>query len=194
MSRSRRIEYSIAALVIVILFVWVQMAMRQSLTRRLAEAARNGHLVGAQTLVARGANVNGLDKEGDSVLMAAVRFNQPDIVQFLENNGAKADAKTELMAAALMGRPAVAEKLLDGGLSANTKDRDGDTALAYAAQWGHVEVVKILLAHGADVNNRNVRRENPLYWTAHCREPGKRQQIFQMLRQAGAQDYGKRGY
>jgi len=137
-------------------------------------------------LVAKGADVNGRDDEGDFILMTAVRYNQPQIVRLLEKSGAKGDATTQLMAAALMGRAEVAEQLLSNGLNADVKDRDGDTALAYAASWGHDEVVKVLIKHRADVNNRNVRGEYPLDWADQCRDASKLRIITQLLRRAGA--------
>jgi len=118
--------------------------------------------------------------------MAAVRFNNREVVKLLEKCGARSDAKTQLMAAALMGRPSVAEKLLAGGFDVNAKDRDGDTAMAYAASWGNVEVVKVLIAHGADVNNTNVRGDCPLTWAAQCRDPAKGRIVTALLQRAGA--------
>jgi ankyrin repeat protein len=115
-----------------------------------------------------------------------VRFNKPDLVTLLEQNGAVADAKAQLMAAALMNRPTVIGKLLSEGLDVNTKDRDGDIALAYAASWGHIEVVKMLIAHGADVNSRNDRNQNSLYWASTCTDPAKSRIITKILRDAGA--------
>jgi ankyrin repeat protein len=185
--RRFRFESVLAPLTAIVLFVILQMSVAHSRTRRLADAARNGNLEEARLLIAKGANVNGLDHEGDPVLMTAVRFNQPLLVRLLEKSGAQADPKTALMAAALMGRPQIAEELLKTGLNVNAKDRDRDTALAYACQWGHIEVVKILIWHGADVNNRNLRGETPLNWVQQCDDPNKARIIAHLLHRAGAQ-------
>ena len=49
------------------------------------------------------------------------------------------------------GDVAAVTKLLDQGVDVNTKFRYGATALFKAAERGHTEVVKLLLARGADV-------------------------------------------
>ena len=41
-------------------------------------------------------------------------------------------------------------RALNAGLSANVKDKDGRSALMYAAAYGNVETVNVLLKAGAD--------------------------------------------
>ena len=60
----------------------------------------------------------------------------------------KADALSD---AARKGDAAAVTTLLDEGVNVNTKFRYDRTALSFAADRGHVEVVKVLLARGADV-------------------------------------------
>ena len=54
-----------------------------------------------------------------------------------------------LQDAARKGDAAAVKQLLDEGVDVNTKFRYNATALFYAADHGHVEVVKVLLDHGA---------------------------------------------
>ena len=53
--------------------------------------------------------------------------------------------------AARKGDAAAVKKLLDEGVDVNTKFRYGATALFYASDHGHIEVVKVLLDKGADM-------------------------------------------
>lgn len=57
----------------------------------------------------------------------------------------------QLQDAARKGDAAAVKKLLDDGVDVNTKFRYGTTALFFACDHGHVEVVKVLLDKGADL-------------------------------------------
>lgn len=57
-------------------------------------------------------------------------------------------------------------RLLDSGVSPNTKDRYGNTALHAAATGGAAGVVRYLLERGADVNGRDKLGRTPLMITA----------------------------
>src|SRR5262245_60719425 len=57
----------------------------------------------------------------------------------------------QLQEAARKGDAVAVKKLLDAGVDVNTKFRYGTTALFYACDHGHLEVVKVLLDKGADL-------------------------------------------
>ena len=57
----------------------------------------------------------------------------------------------QLQDAARKGDAATVKKLLDENVDVNTKFRYGATAIFYACDHGHVEVVKVLLDKGADL-------------------------------------------
>ena len=103
----------------------------------------------------------------------------------------KADA---FAAAARRGDAATVARLLDEGVDVNTKFRYDVTAISYAADHGHLEVVKVLLAHKANVNVKDTfYGATPLTWAsgpAQKRRP-EHAQIVGLLLQAGAQ--GKEG-
>jgi uncharacterized protein len=56
----------------------------------------------------------------------------------------------------LSGRRQDGDSPACGGSRCNARDCDGDTALALAAERGHIELVKVLLKNGADVNAKNL--------------------------------------
>ena len=57
----------------------------------------------------------------------------------------------QLQDAARKGDAVAVKKLIDGGVDVNTKFRYGTTALFYACDHGHLDVVKVLLDKGADL-------------------------------------------
>jgi len=61
----------------------------------------------------------------------------------------------QLQEAARKGDAATVKKLLDEGVDVNTKFRYNATALFYACDHGHLEVVKVLLDHGADTSGKD---------------------------------------
>jgi ankyrin repeat protein len=77
------------------------------------------------------------------------------------------------------------EKLLEQGANVNAKDRDGETALMWAARRGHSETVKALINAGADVNVKGGRySKTALMWA----EAWDHSEIAEILKQAGAEE------
>lgn len=72
--------------------------------------------------------------------------------------------------AALMGHKKLTAHLLEMGISSreiNIRDSLLNTPLHYAAQKGHIEVVRMLLARpDVDINSENLRKETPLHLAA----------------------------
>lgn len=81
-----------------------------------------------------------------------------------------------LIDAAVAGDAAAVKSLLDRGVSPNTSDPDGRTPLIEAAYYGHTEIAKLLLDHGADVFAKKVHGE-----TAYEMATGH-QDIAQMIK------------
>ena len=48
----------------------------------------------------------------------------------------------------------------------NAKDRSGFTPLHHAALWNKLDIVKLLIANGADVNAKDNTGYTPLHWAA----------------------------
>src|SRR5262249_37459541 len=78
------------------------------------------------------------------------------------------EVKEEFLAAARKGDAKTVETLLAKGVEVNTKTEYGVTALMYAADKGHLDVVKVLLKHKADVNAKdNFYGATALTWAAY---------------------------
>ncbi|HEY2012319.1 MAG TPA: ankyrin repeat domain-containing protein [Bryobacteraceae bacterium] len=74
-----------------------------------------------------------------------------------------ADLGPDLLAAAKKGQTDRVEALATQGVSLESKDRDGRTALMLAAQHGHPDTVRALLAKGAKPDARDKQG-----WTAYA--------------------------
>ena len=136
----------------------------------LVIALINGHYDVAGFLIGKGANVNAADKTGRTALYVAVDFhtmpasNRPapkeidnalssmDIIKMLIEHGANVNAQLE--------RQQPYRTKLDRG--DDTMFGAGTTPLLRAAKAGDTEVVRLLLAKGADVKLTTRTEINPL--------------------------------
>ncbi len=95
---------------------------------------------------------------------------------------------TALHIAAYRGDAAAVEALLERGARANAQDDDGATPLLYGT--GNEEVVRALLAHGANPNLASKLELTPLMSAAAHRDSHR---IVSLLLQAGADTHVKKG-
>ena len=93
----------------------------------LIVSASLGDLPSLQDLLAYRANVNAANKDGNTALIYAARYNHPDVIKML-----------------------LTPQTMQVPLDVNAQNKAGETALYWGAAKGHVEVVKRLLAAGAD--------------------------------------------
>jgi ankyrin repeat protein len=93
----------------------------------------------------------------------------------------------EFFAAARKGDAAAVKAFLDKGTDVNARTQYGATALSYASDKGHVEVVKLLLERGADPDVKDTfYGATPMSWAA----PKGHVEIVRLLIEKGAKDKG----
>ena len=143
-------------------------------------------IAASQLLLERGANVNSRDKDHETPLLLAVRYESPDLVRFLLKHGAdpnleNKDGKTPLHR--LLGprnrddyplfTPAnhypadyvhvVAQSLLERGADVNARDKCHKTPLLLAVPYESPDLVCFLLEHGAKPNMEDSEGNTPLH-------------------------------
>ncbi|XP_039195248.1 ankyrin repeat and SAM domain-containing protein 1A isoform X16 [Crotalus tigris] len=129
-----------------------------------------GHPLSSLLSIWRGPNVNCVDSTGYSPLHHAALNGHKDVVEVLLRNDALtnvADCKGcyPLHLAAWKGDAEIVKLLIHQGPShtkVNEQNNDNETALHCAAQYGHTEVVKVLLEELTDPTMRNNKFETPL--------------------------------
>ncbi|KEF59780.1 uncharacterized protein A1O9_04628 [Exophiala aquamarina CBS 119918] len=135
-----------------------------------------------------GVNVDFTGADGKTALGWAASLNHLTMAQMLVGHGAAvmSTAQNTQMAplgeaAAFGGYPTVLF-LLDQGADPNYRDRNGWSAIHWAAEEGHEDIVHLLLKGGADVNAVSSYGTSPL----HCAANGGRKNIVRVLLQYGA--------
>jgi ankyrin repeat protein len=118
-------------------------------------AARRNHADEVEWLLAHGADLEARSGYGTALGATLSVGDAADMVRLLlahgaDPNGCAQNGYTPLMCAATDGDAASAGMLIRAGARVDVRDRDGNTALALARELGHDEVVRLLLAAGAD--------------------------------------------
>lgn len=123
-----------------------------------------------------------------------------EVVALLLSKGAQAQSgdetdKTPLLIASGEGHLGVVRILLQhmGGQGLEDADVNGYTALCYAVQGGHEEVVALLVGQGAQANIRDTSEDTPLIVASQCGHMGVVQVLIQHLKGQGLNERGARG-
>lgn len=155
----------------------------------LMKAAYGGNSLRVEKLLSQGANVLEVYPQTQkTILMMAVQH--PDIVEkILQIDSSNINAQTtEGWSALMFVTPLVPtpeksiELLIKYGADTELKDKNGRTAISWAAGYGNIKALQALIAAQADINTLDNDHQTPLMWAATM---GKNQ-AFELLLQAGA--------
>ena len=127
----------------------------------LEAAIESGYQETIDYIVGLGADINQAGGFYGSCVGAAAAVGTLSLVSLLLEKGARADVcnaegLTPLHFACRAGQPEIAKILLEHQSSlVQSKTRAGDSPFCYAVESGKLELVKLLLSNGADVNDKD---------------------------------------
>ncbi|WEK52918.1 MAG: ankyrin repeat domain-containing protein [Candidatus Cohnella colombiensis] len=122
----------------------------------IASAATKDEIDIIKLALSKGANPDVRTKNSWNTLFYATSDNKVEIVKVLLENGANPNSKDKYnytpLHIATIGdiKLESAELLLQFGANPNIQDNQGNTPLMYAASSGSMDLVSLLLSHGAD--------------------------------------------
>lgn len=166
-------------------------------------ASSQGNSDRVKLLIKSGADVNAMDNRfGDTALLCA---STVDITKLLIESGADVNYKNKLWTALghsiYHGQYEKAKELLAAGADINAADEDnGTNALMEAVKLGRKNFVKLLIKSGADVDAKDKRDHNALWYACNHADISVKSVVFeqpsaevygeiiQLLKEAGAEE------
>jgi ankyrin repeat protein len=178
-----------------LVLLWSGAVTAQTLTpdeRALIEATRRNDVETARRLIAAGTNVNAQDENRDSAFLLAGAEGRLEILKLTLQAGADLRSTnryggTALIPACHHGHVETVRELLKTAIDVNHVNRLGWTALLEVVILGdgsptYIEITRLLLAHGANVNLPDNQGVTPL---RHAFQRDQRE-IASILEAAGA--------
>lgn len=138
-------------------------------------AAQHGHRETVQLLLERGADPHYVTEKGDDVEQFAEDGGHAELVPLLRHARARSEQATPMSAAMAdalrRDDPEIVRRLIAAGEPVHVLDRESlQTPLRWAAEQGHIDLVRFLLDRGADVEERSGEGETALMraaWMGH---------------------------
>jgi ankyrin repeat protein len=135
---------------------------KRELDEYLLEAIKKNDISKVRSLINKREDINApLAGLGINPLWLAVNIGLPELFEIIElliQRGADVNLREEvvgatpLMSASMNGLTEIGELLIKNKANVNEKNYDGQSALHWACEQGHVDFVELLIENGADVN------------------------------------------
>ncbi len=114
----------------------------------------------AELLLAQGAPVDDVDKEGKTGLFYSIENNAPEFIYLFLQHGADInkranDGETPLNCAISKKNKEIVELLITEGADINYAGKRGISPLGGALSWKNFEIIKTMISKGADVNAKD---------------------------------------
>jgi hypothetical protein len=151
---------------------------------KLQNAIQDGDIARMKEVLAQGVDPNYEDDFGRSFLWFAINRGNLAAVQALVEAGANVTTAnnyngTLLQVAARKGSVEIASYLLDKNPKLlELRDRDGNSALHTAAEFGYPDLVAFLIEKGLDANAKNFNNRSPLSMA----QKNKHQEVADLLK------------
>ncbi|MFO7845167.1 MAG: ankyrin repeat domain-containing protein [Balneolaceae bacterium] len=115
----------------------------------IIEAINEIDIISLNVLLAEGADVDTLDKEGNTPLMLAAKIGNPRMIDIIlahnpEIDRRNNDGNTALMIASANGVLSIVEDLKNSGADGNLRNKDGLTPAQIALRNGHADISSYL--------------------------------------------------
>ena len=133
----------------------------------LIDACRKGQKDAVEYLLQKGANINATTCSGSTALHFAVQCDQYHIAEMLVKKGLNVNAKnfygwTPFFQACYEGKKNTVDLFIKNGADLSSRlDKHNCTCLHIASEKGHVEVLRLLLEHGVDLQSRDKSGDTP---------------------------------
>lgn len=144
----------------------------------LLRAIEDGNAAETRKLLEEGLDANAVVSEQDGTLLdlAVQKTKDPDCIRALLAAGARPASPRVLYYVIFRGREAVLDDVLEAGADPNLAMEEGESPLGVAAYLGEVEVMRRLIAAGANLNaggpihmgKKTAQRCTPLMLAAHA--------------------------
>jgi len=128
----------------------IELPTKRSKLTPLLTAATNGHTEVVKLLLDAGADFERINNaKHDSLWLAANDSHSSTVLELLK---VVKNSQEVFLKASSKGDFEVVRMLLKNGIDTDSRTKKGSTALHLAARYGHLDIVKLLHKHGADIH------------------------------------------